>query len=944
MKKYIKFVFAFILIFSVSFMTYAQRNALRKANKLYDSRAYSDAIPKYLKALKKDNSIAEAIFNLADCYRLTNNSKEAMNYYAKAVQCNASKPIHKLYYAQALMQNGNYSLAEKYLNEYKDDERGKTFSDAIKNINVYLKDTSKNQIKFAPFNSEYNDFSPVIYDNKVVFVSARTKATILKYIHSWTDKRYYYLYITQPNKNGKASKPKLFAPNIQIKYNDGPVSFAKDDKTIFFTRNNMKDNKVVRAETGDVKLNIYQAEFNKEKQRFDNIQSFNFNSDEYNTAHPAISPDGNRLYFVSDMPGGYGGMDIWYCSKIFGGWNNPVNLGSKVNTAGNEVFPYAYDDKTLYFSSNGLEGIGGLDIFSVKIDSTGKVIGKPRNIGANINSTADDFGITFYPDGYKGYFSSNRRNKDLNDDIYEFQIKQPFPYNILVMDTNTRQLLDSKIKLVELNSQDKSELSEKSGNFTVDLYPHQTYDISAESNGYFPKSNLSYTAPQNNTEPYEILLKRQNKYFIRGTVYEVLTNDVITHDSAEIVITDDNNNTVYSQLTDNNGQYHSPELLPNTRYTVTASKKGYYAIKPQIVESIPIEGAVRDFYIHQIILGKAIVLKNIYFDFDKSSIRPDAASELDKIVTLLIENPDIIIELGSHTDCRGSKKYNEALSDRRAKASAAYIISKGIGNNRVSGKGYGEYQLLTDCPCEGNLISDCSEEDHQMNRRTEFKVTGFVSGLGNVNMKSEEGSNIHVDPKPETKTKGKNKEAGELYKTDNTQTTYNPIEGNESNKYNQRKEVEESPKPVNSAQTEKTNEIEIKIVKPDLTQQNEKKIEVVEKPVVKQAVKPSAVAKFDNEINDIENTLVYHIQLFTSDKKLPLSNSLFKGLDNVRYYKHKGLYKYIWGDAFQISEAMILQNQVLEMGFNGAFVVPFYNNLRISDEEAAAKAKTLFLR
>ncbi len=752
MKNILKFVFAFCLIFSVPAGLSAQRNSLQKANKLYELKAYAYAIPKYLQVLKKDTSVSEALINLADCYRLTNDVKNAVRYYSKVARLKDAKPVHLYYYAQALMETGNYKAAEKYLKEFKADNRGKIFLHAIEKLGDFYKDTAKYTVKIAPFNSPQNDFSPAIYGNKVVFVSARVRAQAISYTHPWTDRKYYFIYQAEKQSSDRYKK-KLFARNIQNKYNDGPVCFSKDNKTMYITRNNVIKNKAVTAMNGDVKFNLYEAAYDNNKAKFAGLQSFPFNSNEYNTGHPAISPDGTKLYFASDMPGGKGGMDLWMVQKANQAWINPVNLGSDINTPGSEVFPYVADDGMLYFASNGLEGIGGLDIFCVKLNNDGLPAGKPKNLGAPLNSSADDFGITFFPEGTKGYFSSNRANLDINDDIYEFTFKktEKLPYTILVMDSITRQMLSAKILITDTTTKEKYDLEEKEGRFTVDLFPEQTHSIDASSDGYIAKNNIVYTTPADNSKEFEILLKKTPQYFISGTCYEIIDKqNNVKLDSVLVEISDNNGTTVYSHLTDASGEYYAPDLKPNTKYLVTASKNGYFTQK-QSVDNIPPGGAVRDFYFNRMIVGKAIKIENIYFDYDKSYIRPDAAIELDKIVKLLNDNPTIIIELSSHTDCRGTKRYNEALSDRRAKSSAAYIVSQGIDPGRITGKGYGEYQMLVNCPCEGAQKSNCTEEEHQLNRRTEFKVTGFVKGVGNVDMKSEKGTNIRTDPKPANK-------------------------------------------------------------------------------------------------------------------------------------------------------------------------------------------------
>jgi len=751
MKNILKFVCAFCLIILVSANISAQKYSLQRANKLYDLKAYAYAIPKYLQVLKRDTSVAEALIKVADCYRLTNDVKKSELYYSKVVRLKEAQPIHLYYYAQALMETGNYKEAEKFMRDYQADNRGKVFIKAIDKLNDFYKDQDRFTVKMAGFSSPENDFCPVFYGKKIVFVSARVRAQMISYTHPWTDKKYYFIYEASPDVIGY--KMKLFANYLQNKFNDGPVCFSKDGKTMFLTRNNVVKNKAIKGLNGDVVFNLYEAAYDDNTKKFGALQPFPFNSSEYNTGHPAISPDGTKLYFTSDMPGGQGGMDLWVASKANGTWMNPVNLGPEINTPGNEAFPYVSEDGTLYFSSNGLPGIGGLDIFNVNLNEQGMPSGKPQNMGAPLNSMNDDFGITFNPDSPKGYLSSNRKNMNIDDDIYEFTVNKPEKktYTILVMDSVLRKLLDSKIVITDSATSEKSEFTEKEGKYIVDLYPKHTYFVDATSEGYFPKNNVVIKPTKDNSKEFEILMTRIPTYFIAGTCYEIIdpkTN--VKLDGVLVEITDNDGNKVYSHVTDASGTYKANDLQPNTRYTVKASKDGYYTLT-QVVEAIPPEGAIRDFYFSKIVVGKAIRIENIYFDFDKSDIRPDAAVELDKIVKLLIDNPTIKIEIGSHTDCRGSKAYNEALSARRAKSSVAYIISQGIDKSRITSRGYGENMMLIYCPCEGALQSDCTEEQHQYNRRTEFKVTGFVKDVGNVDMKSEKGNNVIVNPKPANK-------------------------------------------------------------------------------------------------------------------------------------------------------------------------------------------------
>ena len=390
---------------------------------------------------------------------------------------------------------------------------------------------------------------------------------------------------------------------------------------------------------------IYSARYNNGK--WQDLKAFAYNNpDKYSVGHPALSIDGNILYFASDMPGGYGGTDIYFSIKQKdGSWSVPKNAGSKINTAGKEAFPTIDKEGTLYFSSDGLPGMGGFDIFS----STGSKDewSDPVNLKYPMNSPKDDFYVYFTETGKSGYFSSNRDGGKGEDDIYYFSpTPRPIPEvpKTLVIagivkekneDNSTSILKGANIKIDDMTS-----------NALVSL-------VSNEQGKFYSKADCG--------DAYEIIASK-DEYFTKSKSIKATCTTL--HD------------TVFVEL-----------------------------------------------ILDKIIINKPIVLKNIYYDFDKWNIRSDAAFELDKLVTILNDNPQIKIELGSHTDCRGSNEYNQVLSQKRAESAVAYIISKGIDVGRITARGYGESVPVNKC-VDG---VSCTEDEYQLNRRTEFKVTGYIS-------------------------------------------------------------------------------------------------------------------------------------------------------------------------------------------------------------------------
>ncbi len=735
MKKII-YTFYCCSLFCI-YLSNAQTNTIKKANKLYSSMSYFEAIPEYEKALKKDSNNNEVLSKLGDCYRLTNNTNGELICYGKLLKNGSANSVQKLYYGQALMSKKGYQEAKKYMDDYNDDNRGKVFSKSITNIKVYYKNEDAYKINPVSFNSPENDFSPIITkDNTLIFTSARSTTQWVNRKHNWTGKNFYYLYSTKKDKNGKYGKPKLYSNVFQSKYNDGPICFSYDGTTVYFTRNDLRGKKVEKSSDGTIKLKIYEASITK-KNKFENVKELSFNNKEYAFAHPAISPDGNTIYFSSDMPGTIGGMDLWKSTKQKDGtWSTPENCGDKINTKGNEVFPFITKENNMYFSSNGLDGIGGLDIYEVKLKD-GK-FGKVYNMGSPINSSADDFGIVFSNELKSGYFSSNRKDENLNDDIFEFSILKPVKrglvLNLKTKDKTTGEILPN----TSVSFCGTEYKSDEKGEVKIDLEENTECELIVKHENYFDSkqtiSSKNINSDLNDlTEINSDVLLEKNTGF---TLLAIITDakDKNPLEGVNMKITDENGN-VLEYITPTSGDYKTPLLNKKLgdviKYKIELSKAGYLNKAIELTKTLIKPGEQRlndslDLSLGKLEvggdIGKLIDIKPIYFDVNKYNIRPDAALELNKIIKVMTDYPKMKVELGSHTDCRSSAAYNAALSDKRAKASADYI-KKSISNpERIYGKGYGESKLKNNCACEGAVKSSCTEAEHQENRRTEFII------------------------------------------------------------------------------------------------------------------------------------------------------------------------------------------------------------------------------
>jgi outer membrane protein OmpA-like peptidoglycan-associated protein len=587
----------------------------------------------YNKVLEKQEN-HEAKTKLANSYRLINDYKKAMPLYEEIVQYPETAPRDLFFYAKLLMKDGNYADAKKWLKKYlvaaPDDIVAKMLLASCNSVNQFMRDTTLYTLQEIPFSDFESSFGQVPYDKGVVF-TADKKASAKSNEEPWTGKSYYDLYFSEKDADGHWISPVLLKGEINGRYHEGPATFNKTGDVVYFTRSNYFHSDLKKSSKNENNLKLFQAKLVNGK--WTQLEELPFNSDEFSVGHPCLAKDQKTLYFISDMPGGFGGTDIY--RSVFDGtsWSKPENLGNIINTPGNEMFPFIADDETFYFSSDAHNNLGGLDVFATSYNPKTKTWLQVENLNYPLNSSKDDFSYFINKDNKTGYVSSNRNE---GDQIFEFRKNDPTFY------------LSGKVAVKG-----------------------------------------------------------------KGTPFEGVT----------IVLIDETNeakNAKVTLLTDKNGQYKI-RLRPGTDYIVYGSKEKYFT---QSIELTTIgekysKDYTANFELEEIVIEKPIVLENIYYDLDKWEIRPDAAKELDKLVKLLNDNPNISIEMGSHTDSRAGDHYNLVLSEKRAKAAVDYLVFRGISPNRLKYKGYGETRLVN--RCKNNVV--CTEEEHQQNRRTEFKVT-----------------------------------------------------------------------------------------------------------------------------------------------------------------------------------------------------------------------------
>jgi len=728
MKNSIKYLLLLSVCFSI--YSFGQAGALKKANKFYTTKAYSQAIPYYEKVLKKDSSNKIILSNLGDCYRLTNNSKGQLLCYGGLVKSGNAEPIHKLYYGQALTESGQKESAKTYFEQYGADSRGKNLASSLDKMKAYTKNSDAYKVEIASYNSSQNDFSAVKYQESVVFSSSRNKTKWINKKHGWTSDSYMKLYTTENVGMGVHATPKIFMGDLSSKYNDGPLCFSKDYNTVYFTRNNSNKKSISSEDT--YKLKIFEAGLNQNG--FDRVTELPFNNNNSNCAHPSLSLDGTYLFFASDMGGGFGGMDIYYSKKEGEVWGTAVNLGEKVNTAGTEVFPFIAANGLLYFSSNGHDGLGGLDVYETKFKDN--KAGRVYNMGEPVNSNKDDFGVFLGEDNKLGYLSSNRKSGGMDDDIYNFEIlrevKRGKEILIITKDKDNGEIIPNTKFSINGDTVATNEKGELATVIEEDL----NYNLVVDKTDYFKlEDSVSTKTSTEDTFTKELRLEKDPKLSLLAFITDAKTNMAL--EGVKITINELPSKAPFDKYTtlatgDYRKSLKGKKVGDKISYFIVLEKQGYLTKTLTFIYDIKAPGEIKVNDALNLTLGKVAVgmdlakmidIKPIYFDLGKSAIRKDAALELDKIVKVMNEYPNMYIELGAHTDCRGVAAANTKLSGARAKSSAAYIIKKGIKKDRIVGKGYGEAKLLNGCICEGKIKPTCAEDEHAKNRRTEFIIT-----------------------------------------------------------------------------------------------------------------------------------------------------------------------------------------------------------------------------
>ncbi|GAB3505926.1 hypothetical protein GCM10027341_38280 [Spirosoma knui] len=738
---------------------------------------------------------------LAFAYQQVGDGPKAERFYREALT-NTTEPNlqHMLQYAKVLAANGKFPEAQQQYERYLQLKEKASAPRPVPTGQAAnaRKEPIRYRLEYLDLNTSGEEFSPAFYQEGLVYVAGKKGAANIETTGKGGGAGYLDLFYipnrndilaagivnadgsltkvaterpkaqrqigsdsysrptpndsrTVPNYNasvaiteGLGYEPRAvnptqrFSQSLNSKYHEGPAAFFRDGSRIIFTRNNYNNGQSGKSAEGVNKLKLYTAR--QQNGSWVDIEELPFNSDEYSVGHPTVSRDGQSLYFVSDVPGGYGGTDIYLSRYQNGQWTKPVNLGETINTKGNELFPFVDDAGNLYFATDGRKGLGGLDIFMATMTSPTTAQSVER-LDAPINSPQDDFGFITDINRSGGYFSSNRRTG--NDDIYRFARLSSLygcrDLTIRLYNTDTDQPLDSVTVVVKSRTEGRMNqtiTSDANGFVRLCLDADNDYTFQASRDGFINSTVGFTTRSLTDDQPSRLEIGLIKPIIVIDTVANTpgLSGGALTQSRIRGVVMSERDQrplegvvvrlqnecdgTQLEYVTKADGRY-AFDLNEGCDYTLIASK-ALFGTNTNKIKRLPKKAKPKELSadLRMLSVGDVVMIDNIYYDLGGYNLRPDASRELEKLVATMRKYPSLIIEIRSHTDSRGDATRNKALSEQRAQAVASYLASKGISRKRMSTTGMGESQLVNNCT-DGVI---CTEAEHQRNRRTEFKV------------------------------------------------------------------------------------------------------------------------------------------------------------------------------------------------------------------------------
>jgi outer membrane protein OmpA-like peptidoglycan-associated protein len=716
------------------------QSSLAKADRLADVLAFREALPLYLKAVEQDEHPA-AVLALASCYRMLQNEPKAQQWYAKVVHIDTIDPLHRLYYGQSLMALERYEEArpwlERYAAEKPDDPRGERLAWACRNADVLRDGGFPAALEALSINSPRTELGPIPFGDRLLFAGERDTILGVQRRNRWSGAPFLALYTAALDEDGMTSgSVRRLKGDLNGRYHDGPaqpvpgsdISGATPTE-MYLTRN--QEISGARPDDADASvrhLAIARAVLTgKQKWRLDDGVSMPFNGPDFSCAHPALSADGRTLVFSSDRPGGFGGSDLYVSTLKADGsaWTEAVNLGPGINTPGEELFPFLHDDGSLYFSSDGWAGLGGLDLYeaSPKAASDGTPrFEDPVHMGAPLNSSRDDFGLYLDATRSSGYMVSNRFGGAGADDVYRVRNVGVRLEGVVSEAYGGKPVSGASIRLRLSDRLMETQQSNREGGYGFQVGAERYYELVVRAPGYLQKRIPVSIGALEHPASVRVDVSLEDTLQIRllVQVLNLETREPLQH--ARVM--------VYNKCTNVNEEFPADSmgllrlrLDPNCTFYLAGRQRGFIDDNEAIstvglTESAEL-GATLE--LPEIKEDLIIELKNIYYDYGRYYIREDAVEDLDNLVALMEEYPSLKIEISSHTDSRGSDEFNKRLSQKRAETCVDYLVTKGIAQDRLEARGYGEYVPKNRC---ANGVN-CSEEEHQVNRRTEFRVLSF---------------------------------------------------------------------------------------------------------------------------------------------------------------------------------------------------------------------------
>jgi flagellar motor protein MotB len=696
----------------------------REGDRHYQRMAYALAAREYRAAADMGALNEHVTKRLADCYTKLGDTENAEIWYAQVVKFLNLEPIELYNYAQALKSNAKYTDAEEWMDRYLAIARLEgqpTHSNITEFAENFTFGMDRYSVRSVSVNTPYTDMAPTWNGTKgVLFCSSRRERIGIRRAAAWNDQPFLDIYAAERQPDGDLIRAAPLEGEVNGAMHDGPCVLDPSGNTLWFTRNTQ-----ARSKNGVNRLSVLRAR--RDGAAWVDPQPFALNNPEISIGHPALSADGRKLFFVSDMPGGLGGTDIYMCRDEGGSWSEPVNLGPVINTPFMEAFPFMAQDGTLFFASTGLPGLGGLDIFAAKQDADGK-FPLAINMGSPVNSPKDDFALILDPSGKQGYFTSGRDGGQGGDDIYAFTMHQPLEQRYLCTGTvydadNGQPLIDVDVDLVgDDGSVLETRQTDIHGNYSFGVQKDREYKVVARMKGRF---NGEQHLSTESIEKEQIVARDINLVpdagiWLRGAVRYKDRLGFIEGMNVSVV---NLSSFATDQKVSGPGGDVSFRLQANEEFEVMFEKPGFFSISVP-VRTIGVQrgiidlNEIADLSFEPMVLGAPIPLRHQKWAQASTTLDPIARTELDQLADRLQVNPEVVIEVAVHNDARGDLAKELRSSQDRADAIATYLIGRGVTKERITAKGYGATRLKNHC----SPGVTCSEAEHAENRRVEWSV------------------------------------------------------------------------------------------------------------------------------------------------------------------------------------------------------------------------------